>query len=111
MSDDQTAPAHSGLTRRELLHRLGFVGAAALAGPVVLAACGSSKSFDLQNALKDKPTLASVYGGDDSAVGTFSMDPVTHSVSRRQMGVFEYKSGKVKPLALFNIKGADYKKM
>jgi branched-chain amino acid transport system substrate-binding protein len=66
---------------------------------------------DLQNSLKDKPTLASVYGGDDSAVGTFSMDPNTHSVVRRQMGVFQYKSGKVKTLALFNINGDDYKKM
>jgi ABC-type branched-subunit amino acid transport system substrate-binding protein len=70
-----------------------------------------NSGVDLQNALKDKPTLASVYGGDDTAVGTFSMDPTTHSVTRRQMGVFQYKGGKVKTLALFNIGGADYKKM
>jgi hypothetical protein len=39
------------------------------------------------------------------------MDPKTHSVVRRQMGVFEYKGGKVTTLALFNIGGADYQKM
>ncbi len=78
----------------------------------VLAKGGNINSgVDLQNALKDKPELASVYGGDDSKVGTFSMDPGTHSVTRRQMGVFEYKSGKVKTLALFNINGDDYKKL
>ena len=38
----------------------------------------------------------------------FEMDPETHSVVRRQMGVFEYKDGKVTTLALFNIGGADY---
>jgi branched-chain amino acid transport system substrate-binding protein len=70
-----------------------------------------NSGVDLQNALKDNPTLASVYGGDETTVGTFSMDPKTHSVVRRQMGVFEYKSGKVKTLALFNIAGADYQKM
>jgi len=70
-----------------------------------------NSGVDLQNALKDNTTLASVYGGDDTAVGTFTMDPKTHSVTRRLMGVFEYKSGKVKTLALFNIGGADYQKM
>lgn len=66
---------------------------------------------DLQAALMDKPELASVYGGDETTVGTFAMDPTTHSVVRRQMGVFERKDGKVTTLALFNIGGADYQKM
>jgi ABC-type branched-subunit amino acid transport system substrate-binding protein len=78
----------------------------------VLAKGGNINSGpELQTALKDKPILSSVYGGDDSAVGTFAMDPATHSVVRRQMGVFQYKGGKVKTLALFNIGGTDYKKM
>jgi branched-chain amino acid transport system substrate-binding protein len=70
-----------------------------------------NSGVDLQNALKDKPELVSVYGGDENAAGTFAMDPTTHSVVRRQMGVFEYKAGKVTTLALFNIGGADYQKM
>ena len=56
----------------------------------VLAKGGDINSgVDLQNALKDKPELVSVYGGDETTVGTFAMDPTTHSVVRRQMGVFE----------------------
>jgi ABC-type branched-subunit amino acid transport system substrate-binding protein len=75
----------------------------------VLAKGGDINSgVELQDALKENPVLASVYGGDDSAVGTFEMDPETHSVVRRQMGVFEYKDGEVTTLALFNIGGADY---
>jgi branched-chain amino acid transport system substrate-binding protein len=78
----------------------------------VLAKGGNINSgVDLQNALKEKPELVSVYGGDETAAGTFAMDPKTHSVVRRQMGVFEYKGGKVTTLALFNIGGADYQKM
>jgi branched-chain amino acid transport system substrate-binding protein len=75
----------------------------------VLAKGGDINSgTELQAALKEDPTLVSVYGGDDTAPGTFEMDPETHSVVRRQMGVFEYKDGKVTTLALFNIGGADY---
>ena len=70
-----------------------------------------NSGVDLQNAMKDKLTVASVYGGDDSAVGTMSWDPGTHSLSRRPMGVFTYKGGKVTQLASFNIGGADYKKL
>ena len=63
----------------------------------------------LQAALKTNLTLASVYGGDETAVGTFTLDPTTHSVIKREMGVFEYKDGKVTPKAFFNIGGADYR--
>ena len=70
-----------------------------------------NSGVDLQAALMDKPELASVYGGDETTVGTFSMDPTTHSVVRRQMGVFERKDNKVNTLALFNIGGADYQKL
>ena len=37
------------------------------------------------------------------------LDPKTHSVQKREMGVFEYKGGKVTPHAFFGIDGADYK--
>jgi len=78
----------------------------------VLAKGGDINSgVDLQNALKDKPELVSVYGGDETTVGTFTMDPTTHSVVRRQMGVFQRKDGKVTTLALFNIGAADYQKL
>jgi branched-chain amino acid transport system substrate-binding protein len=63
----------------------------------------------LDKALQDNLTVVSVYGGDDSAIGTYTLDPKTHSVLKRQMGVFEYKGGKVTPKAFFGIGGVDYK--
>jgi hypothetical protein len=63
----------------------------------------------LQNALVTNLTLPSVYGGDATTIGTFTLDPNTHSVIKREMGVFEYKGGKVTPKAFFNIGGADYR--
>jgi branched-chain amino acid transport system substrate-binding protein len=63
----------------------------------------------LDAALQSNLELPSVYGGDASGPGTDELDPTTHSVKRRQMGVFEYKAKKVKPLAFFNIGGADFK--
>ena len=52
---------------------------------------------------------SSVYGGDANTVGTYTLDPTTHSVIKRAMGVFEYKGGKVTPKAFFGIGGADFK--
>jgi branched-chain amino acid transport system substrate-binding protein len=65
---------------------------------------------DLQTALTDNLSLASVYGGDASTAGTYSLDPKTHSVLKRTMGVFQYKGGKVTPYVYFDIAGADYRK-
>ena len=71
-----------------------------------------AKGGDINNgtaargALKDNPTWSSVYGGDATTVGTYTLDPTTHSVVQRPMGVFEYKDKKVTPLAYFNIGGA-----
>jgi branched-chain amino acid transport system substrate-binding protein len=62
----------------------------------------------LDKALQEDLTVVSVYGGDDSTIGTFTLDPTTHSVIKREMGVFEYKGGKVTPKAFFGIGGADY---
>jgi len=63
----------------------------------------------LDTALKDNLTVVSVYGGDANTVGTYTLNPTTHSVEKREMGVFEYKAGKVTPKAFFNIGGVDYR--
>ena len=63
----------------------------------------------LDQALQDNLTVVSVYGGDSSTVGTYTLDPKTHSVVKRGMGVFIYKDGKVTPQAFFGIDGADFK--
>src|SRR5258706_152251 len=41
MSQDRDTSAANGLSRRDLLRRMGYFGAAALASPAFLAACGS----------------------------------------------------------------------
>jgi branched-chain amino acid transport system substrate-binding protein len=63
----------------------------------------------LDKALQENLTVVSVYGGDDSTIGTYTLDPTTHSVQKREMGVFEYKGGTVTPKAFFGIGGTDYK--
>jgi ABC-type branched-subunit amino acid transport system substrate-binding protein len=63
----------------------------------------------LDAALQENLTVVSVYGGDESTVGTYTLDPTTHSVVKRGMGVFEYKDGTVTPKAFFGIDGADFK--
>ena len=65
---------------------------------------------ELQAALKENTTLPSVYGGDDSTLGTFTLDPQTHSPVKRPMGVFNYKNKKLTTLATFDIGGVGYKK-
>jgi ABC-type branched-subunit amino acid transport system substrate-binding protein len=64
---------------------------------------------DLDTALRDNLTVVSVYGGDDSTVGTYTLDPDTHSVIKRDMGVFEYKGGTVTPKAFFGIDGEGFR--
>jgi branched-chain amino acid transport system substrate-binding protein len=78
----------------------------------VLKGGGDVKSGDaLDKALQSNLTVVSVYGGDDSTVGSYALDPTTHSVIKREMGVFQYKGGKVTPKAFFGIGGADYQKV
>lgn len=67
------------------------------------------KGEQLDASLRDNLTVVSVYGGDASTVGTFTLDPTTHSVVKRAMGVFEYKGGKVTPKATFGIDAVGYK--
>jgi branched-chain amino acid transport system substrate-binding protein len=62
----------------------------------------------LEKALESNLTVVSVYGGDDTHLGSFTLDPTTHSVLKREMGVFEYKGGDITAKAFFNIGGAGY---
>jgi branched-chain amino acid transport system substrate-binding protein len=72
----------------------------------VLKSGGDIKSGDaLDKALQTNLTVVSVYGGDDKTVGSYTLDPTTHSVTKREMGVFEYKGGKVTAKAFFGIGG------
>ncbi len=67
------------------------------------------KGEQLDASLRDNLTVVSVYGGDASTVGTYTLDPTTHSVVKRGMGVFEYKAGKVTTKATFGINGEGFK--
>ena len=74
-----------------------------------------AKGGDINDGARSTPRCrttsrsSSVYGGDDSTVGTYTLDPKTHSVIKRPMGVFHYKDKKVTPLAYYGIGGADFK--
>ena len=71
---------------------------------------GEINGETMDAALQENLTVVSVYGGDESELGSYTLDPTTHSVTKRLMGVFERKDEKVTPLAFFNIGGADYRK-
>ena len=76
----------------------------------VIATGGDIRSGDaLDKALRENLTVVSVYGGDESTVGTYTLDETTHSVTKRDMGVFEFKGGTVTPKAFFGIDGVDFK--
>lgn len=66
------------------------------------------KGSELRAALEADPVFPSVYGGDEQTVGTLELDPKTHGVASRPMGVYEYKGGQVTPLATFNVGGSDF---
>jgi ABC-type branched-subunit amino acid transport system substrate-binding protein len=73
---------------------------------------GGGSTFDgpaLDAALRSDLTLAGVYGGGADTLGTYALDPATHSVIQRPMGVFEYKNGKVTAKAFFDIGAAGYR--
>lgn len=67
-----------------------------------------NKGAQLKAALEADPVFPSVYGGDEQTVGTLELDPKTHGVASRPMGVYEYKGGEVTPLATFNVGGSDF---
>ncbi|MFI0353409.1 ABC transporter substrate-binding protein [Actinomadura sp. 9N407] len=66
-------------------------------------------SSQLKAALEKNPAFASVYGGDAGTAGVLEIDLATHGVARRPMGVFEYKDGKVKALATYDVEGQDFR--
>jgi ABC-type branched-subunit amino acid transport system substrate-binding protein len=75
----------------------------------VLATGGDiNDGAQLDAALQENLTVVSVYGGDESTVGSYTLDPTTHSVIQRPMGVFRYQDGSVTPLAYYDIGGADF---
>jgi ABC-type branched-subunit amino acid transport system substrate-binding protein len=75
----------------------------------VIAKGGDIRDGDaLDQGLRENLTVVSVYGGDESTVGTYTLDETTHSVIERGMGVFEYKAGAVTPKAFFGIGGVDF---
>jgi branched-chain amino acid transport system substrate-binding protein len=78
----------------------------------VLAKGGSPNSgAELQQALVADPTFKSVYGGDETHSGALSLDPTTHSVKARPMGLLHYDASakEAKLVATFNIDGADFR--
>jgi branched-chain amino acid transport system substrate-binding protein len=70
-----------------------------------------NKGPDLQEQLLANPTFASVYGGDSSAVGTFTLDKKTHTLSTRPLGLFKAKGATIgfSPLATFDIGAREFK--
>lgn len=76
----------------------------------VLKNGGDIKDGDtLDKALRENLTVVSVYGGDESTVGSYTLDETSHSVTKREMGVFEYKGGTVTPKAFFGINGEGFR--
>jgi branched-chain amino acid transport system substrate-binding protein len=76
----------------------------------VIAKGGNVKSGDdLNKALLDNPNFPSVYGGSGSTPGSTGIDPSTHTVKKRPMGIFTTKDQKTTMVASFDIGGADYK--
>jgi branched-chain amino acid transport system substrate-binding protein len=62
----------------------------------------------LDAALRARPSFPSLYGGDESTVGTLTFDLETHSVKKRPMTVAQFKDGKITPLAHFDIGGTNF---
>lgn len=76
----------------------------------VLAKNGNINDGDqLNNALMSNTTFKSLYGGNSTTVGTTTIDPKTHSVQQRTMGLFEIKSGKPSALAYFDLNAKDFR--
>jgi len=76
----------------------------------VLAKGGNPKDGEqLDKAFRLQPWFPSLYGGSPGKAGTLSFDLETHDVKRRQMTVSVWKNQKARPLAYFNINGADFR--
>jgi len=76
----------------------------------VLAKGGNINSGEeLQKALVENPTFKSVYGGSGATLGVIELDPSTHSVKKRPLGVYKANGGKPKLVATFDLGGANFK--
>jgi ABC-type branched-subunit amino acid transport system substrate-binding protein len=63
---------------------------------------------ELQAALEADPTFQTVYGGDESTVGTIVLDLETHSVEKKTLGLFSAADGTASALAYFAYGGEDF---
>jgi branched-chain amino acid transport system substrate-binding protein len=63
---------------------------------------------ELQKALEVDPKFQSVYGGNDSEIGSIELDTTTHTAAKRPLGVYMSNGGKPKPVATFDLGGANF---
>jgi len=63
----------------------------------------------LNDALLANSTFKSLYGGDANTVGTTTLDPTTHTVTQRSMGLFQIKGGKPSALAFFDLNAKGFR--
>jgi branched-chain amino acid transport system substrate-binding protein len=76
----------------------------------VLAKGGDVNSGEaLQQALMDNPKFQSVYGGSGAELGVIALDINSHSVTERPLAVYKSNGGKPKPVATFDLGGANFK--
>jgi len=77
----------------------------------VLAAGGNPKDGDaMDKAWREKPELASVYGGTATTAGTLAVSLVSHSVTKRPMTLSKFSGGKVNPIVYFDLEAAGYRR-
>lgn len=86
----------------------GLLGLWELAREVQASGGDYNNGAEMLAALEADPTLVSVYGGEGSNLGSYTLDAESHSVAERPIGVFEYKNGSVTPLASFGPGGTNY---
>lgn len=67
-----------------------------------------NKGPDLLAALEQSPRFQSLYGGDATTVGEVELSTKTHTLTKRQMGLFAIKGGKPKALATFDLNADGY---
>ncbi len=76
----------------------------------VLAKNGNINSGEeLQKALEADPKFQSVYGGSDTELGSIELDTTAHTPKKRPLGVYMANGGKPKPVASFDLGGANFK--
>lgn len=67
---------------------------------------------DWVKAFEAEPSFPSLYGGEKTKLGVLEINPETHLVSKRAMGVYQAPTSEGEPaklLATFNLEGAEFK--